>query len=112
MSKKIIGILAAALFASGVQAQAIKVGEMNSYKVFPAFLEPYKKGWQLALDEINAAGGANGRKIEVISREDGGNPGEAVRVAEELLSDGGNEVTLLVADTGSRTFAAVPVSSA
>ena len=86
MSKKIIGILAAALFASGVQAQAIKVGEMNSYKVFPAFLEPYKKGWQLALDEINAAGGANGRKIEVISREDGGNPGEAVRVAEELLS--------------------------
>ena len=28
---------------------------MNSYKVFPAFLEPYKKGWQLAVDEINAA---------------------------------------------------------
>ena len=86
MSKKIIGIVAAALFASGAQAQAIKVGEMNSYKIFPAFLEPYKKGWQLALDEINAAGGANGRKLEVISREDGGNPGEAVRVAEELLS--------------------------
>jgi len=86
MSKKIIAILAAALFASGAQAQTIKIGEMNSYKVFPAFLEPYKKGWQLALDEINAAGGANGRKLEVISREDGGNPGEAVRVAEELLS--------------------------
>ena len=26
----------------------IKIGELNSYKVFPAFLEPYKKGWELA----------------------------------------------------------------
>ncbi len=68
------------------QAQTIKVGEMNSYKLFPAFLEPYKKGWELALEEINKAGGINGRKLEVVSREDGGNPGDAVRTAEELLS--------------------------
>ncbi|MBI2735655.1 MAG: ABC transporter substrate-binding protein [Rhodospirillales bacterium] len=64
----------------------IKIGEMNSYKVFPAFLEPYKKGWELAVEEVNAAGGVLGRKIEVISRDDNGNPGDAVRVAEELLS--------------------------
>jgi branched-chain amino acid transport system substrate-binding protein len=64
----------------------VKIGELNSYKVFPAFLEPYKKGWQLALEEINAAGGVNGRKLEVVSRDDGGTPGDAVRVAEELLS--------------------------
>jgi branched-chain amino acid transport system substrate-binding protein len=76
----------AALAAFGAQAQAIKVGELNSYKVFPAFLEPYKKGWELALEEINKAGGVNGRKLEVISRDDNGNPGDAVRVAEELLS--------------------------
>src|SRR6058998_1982745 len=68
------------------QSQSIRIGELNSYKVFPAFLEPYKKGWQLALDEINAAGGVNGRKLEVISREDNGNTGDAVRVAEELIS--------------------------
>ena len=36
-------------------AQAIRLGELNSYKQFPAFLEPYKKGMELALDEINAA---------------------------------------------------------
>ena len=76
----------AALAAFGAQAQTIKVGELNSYKVFPAFLEPYKKGWELALEEINKAGGVNGRKLEVISRDDNGNPGDAVRVAEELLS--------------------------
>src|SRR6185503_1704152 len=46
-----------------VQAQNIKIGELNSYKVFPAFLEPYKKGMELALEEINAAGGVNGRKL-------------------------------------------------
>jgi branched-chain amino acid transport system substrate-binding protein len=77
---------AAAFAAFGAQAQAIKVGELNSYKTFPAFLEPYKKGWELALEEINKAGGVKGRKIEVISRDDNGNPGDAVRVAEELLS--------------------------
>ncbi len=67
-------------------AQTIKLGELNSYKVFPAFLEPYKKGMELAQDEINAAGGVLGRKIEIVSRDDNGNPGDAVRVAEELLS--------------------------
>jgi len=38
-------------------AQTIKLGELNSYKVFPAFLEPYKKGMELAIDEVNAGGG-------------------------------------------------------
>jgi branched-chain amino acid transport system substrate-binding protein len=41
---------------------------------------------ELAVEEINAAGGVNGRKIELITRDDGGNPGDAVRVAEELVS--------------------------
>jgi len=79
-------LLAAALLGSGAQAQPVRIGELNSYKTFPAFLEPYKKGWQLALEEINAAGGVNGHPLEVVSREDGGTPGEAVRVAEELIS--------------------------
>jgi branched-chain amino acid transport system substrate-binding protein len=67
-------------------AQTIRIGEINSYKAQPAFLEPYKKGWELALEEINASGGLLGRKVEVISRDDNANPGDAVRVAEELVS--------------------------
>ena len=80
--------LAALSLALPAAAQApVKIGELNSYKVFPAFLEPYKKGIELAVEEVNAAGGVlGGRKIEVISRDDNGNPGDAVRVAEELLS--------------------------
>jgi len=84
--KRILAMLALALAAGAAQAQTIRIGEMNSYKTFPAFLEPYRKGWQLALEEVNAAGGVNGRKLEVISRDDNGNPGDAVRVAEELAS--------------------------
>jgi len=75
-----------ALGAPAATAQPIRLGELNSYKVFPAFLEAYKKGMELALDEENAAGGALGRKVELISRDDGGTPGDAVRVAEELVT--------------------------
>jgi branched-chain amino acid transport system substrate-binding protein len=77
--------LATALVPAHAQG-VIKIGEINSYKAQPAFLEPYKKGMELAVDEINAKGGINGRKIELISRDDNANPGDAVRVAEELIS--------------------------
>jgi branched-chain amino acid transport system substrate-binding protein len=78
----------ACLFFAGLSfgQNSVKIGELNSYKVFPAFLEPYKKGWELAVEEINASGGLLGRKLEIVSRDDGGTPGDAVRVAEELLS--------------------------
>jgi len=74
--------LSAPAFAQGV----IKIGEVNSYKAQPAFLEPYKKGMELAVDEVNAAGGIGGRKIELVIRDDNANPGDAVRAAEELVS--------------------------
>jgi branched-chain amino acid transport system substrate-binding protein len=76
----------AIVLSAGAAAQPIKLGELNSYKVFPAFLEPYKKGMDLAVEEINAAGGVLGRPLEIVSRDDNGVPGDAVRVAEELLS--------------------------
>lgn len=64
----------------------LRIGEINSYKAQPAFLEPYKKGMELAVEQINAAGGLNGKKVELITRDDNANPGDAVRVAEELVS--------------------------
>src|SRR6185436_6120868 len=83
---KLLGIIAAALAAGAVQAQNVRIGELNSYKVFATFLEPYKKGMELALEEINASGGVLGKKLELVVRDDGGSPGDAVRVAEELIS--------------------------
>jgi len=67
-------------------APPIRIGEINSYKAIPAFLAPYKKGWQLALEQINAQGGVLGRPLQVIWRDDNGNPGDSVRAAQELIT--------------------------
>jgi branched-chain amino acid transport system substrate-binding protein len=71
---------------TAVAQQTIKIGEINSYKAQPAFLEPYKKGMELAVEQMNVAGGVNGKKLELLTRDDNANPGDAVRVAEELIS--------------------------
>jgi len=85
---QLLGVTAfACLIAPLVHAQGvIKIGEINSYKAQPAFLEPYKKGMDLAIEEINAAGGVNGKQLELFVRDDNATPGDAVRAAEELLS--------------------------
>jgi branched-chain amino acid transport system substrate-binding protein len=102
-----LAAVTALALAAPVLAQTgpIKIGEMNSYKVFPAFLEPYKKGWELAVEEVNAAGGVLGRKIEIVSRDDNGNPADAVRVAEELVSR--ENVSLLIGTFPSNVGLAV-----
>jgi branched-chain amino acid transport system substrate-binding protein len=90
--RRFVGGLAAAgttLSAQPIRAQGnpVRVGEMNSYSRFAAFAVPYRNGMQLAQDEINAKGGVlNGRPLEIVFRDDGSAPGDAVRVAEELLT--------------------------
>jgi branched-chain amino acid transport system substrate-binding protein len=81
--------VAAVFSSSALVAHAqntIKIGEINSYKNNSAFLEPYKKGMELAVEQINAGGGLLGKKVELVVRDDNANPGDAVRVAEELVS--------------------------
>ncbi|HEV3043714.1 MAG TPA: ABC transporter substrate-binding protein [Roseiarcus sp.] len=84
-----LAVIGAALVATGAPAfaqETIKIGEINSYSGLPAFTEPYRKGWRLALEEINAAGGVNGKTLEVVSKDDGGKPADAVTAANELVS--------------------------
>ena len=71
----------------GQTGAPIRIGEINSYTAQPAFTLPYRNGWQLAVEEINAAGGLLGRKLEIISRDDAGRPADAVRIAQELLAE-------------------------
>lgn len=80
-------IVTAILSINSAFAQSpIRIGEINSYKAQAAFLEPYRRGMELAVEQVNAAGGVAGRKIEVVTRDDNANPGDAVRMAEELVS--------------------------
>src|SRR5436309_4408123 len=80
--------LVVALGASPAAAQApIKIGEINSYSGIGApFTGPYKAGVEMAVEEINAKGGVLGRKLEVLFRDDKGQPAEAVKQAQELVS--------------------------
>ena len=89
--RSFLAIAAVALMFAGSAgaAEPIKIGELNSYTRLPAFTFPYRDGWQMALDEINAAGGVLGRPLEVISKDDGGKPGDAVTVAGELIARDG-----------------------
>jgi branched-chain amino acid transport system substrate-binding protein len=79
-----LGLAVAA--GAGLAEEPVKVGEINSYSRMPAFTLSYQKGWQLALEEVNAAGGVlGGRELEVISRDDGGESSNAVTLANELV---------------------------
>ena len=76
------------LSSAGTAAYAgdtIKIGDLNSYKAMAANTQPYRNGLDLAIAEANAAGGVLGKKLEIVYRDDGSNPNDAVRAADELI---------------------------
>ena len=81
-------VLMAMPLAAAAQ-DSIKIGEINHYKRLAAFAGPYKLGLELAAEEVNAAGGVLGRPLEFIFRDDQGKPGEAVKIAEEMVTRDG-----------------------
>jgi branched-chain amino acid transport system substrate-binding protein len=69
------------------QTAPIRIGEINSYTAQPDFLRSYRNGWELAIEQINAAGGLlGGRKLETLFRDDSGKPEEAARLAGDLIN--------------------------
>lgn len=55
---------------------------------YSQFGEAHSRGMQLAAETINASGGINGRKVEIIVRDDGLKPEIGVATARELAADG------------------------
>ncbi len=80
-------VLSATLLAaaSGVWAQPIKVGWLSSLTgpLSSAALAE-NQGVQLAVEEINKAGGILGRPIELLTRDTAGDPTKAVNFAQQL----------------------------
>jgi branched-chain amino acid transport system substrate-binding protein len=65
----------------------IKIGEINSFSGIGApFTGPYRAAIDMVVDEVNAKGGVLGRKVEVMFRDDKGQPAEAVKHAQELVA--------------------------
>src|SRR5471032_1349358 len=88
--KRIYGALAVtaiALMATPAFAQT-KIGAAGPMTGGDAvFGEQLKRGSQMAVDEINAAGGVNGQKLELLVGDDACDPKQATAVANKMVSD-------------------------
>jgi branched-chain amino acid transport system substrate-binding protein len=67
-------------------------------------------GFQIALDEVNAAGGVLGKKVELLAYDNRCNPSEAVNVANKLIE--AKVVAILGAHCSSATLATMPLIAA
>ncbi|MGE0718096.1 MAG: ABC transporter substrate-binding protein [Alphaproteobacteria bacterium] len=96
LRRAILGLAMSVVAFAAAAQEPIKVGEINSYSGMAAFTVPYRNGWTLAMEEVNAAGGVLGRKLEIVARDDAAKPEDAVRLAAELVA---NEKVALLAGT-------------
>jgi branched-chain amino acid transport system substrate-binding protein len=87
MLKKIIFLVASALAALPAFAQeTIKIGLVTALSGQSARAgEAITRGLQIAIDELNAAGGVLGRKFELLRRDDEATPAKGVIAARELV---------------------------
>lgn len=93
-------------------AEPIKVGEYASLTGKDAtFGQSQDKGIKLALDEINAAGGALGRPIELIAEDNQTKNGESATAAKKLMSRD-KVIALLGEVTSSRSLEVAPLAQA
>jgi len=103
------GALGAATFACPsilrAQGAAIKVGVPTILSGRVAILgETASVGAKMAVDAVNAAGGIDGRMIELVIRDTKGKPDEAARITRELISNDGCQV-ILDAEASGGAFA-------
>jgi branched-chain amino acid transport system substrate-binding protein len=106
---QIAGVAALAM-AFGAQAQApIKIGSVLSVTGPAAFLgDPEIKTLQLYIEKINREGGVLGRKIELVSYDDGSDANKANGFAKRLIEE--DKVDLIVGGTTTgSTMAMVPL---
>jgi branched-chain amino acid transport system substrate-binding protein len=67
------------------------------------------QGARIAADEINAAGGINGRKIQLIIEDDQGRAEEAATVVTKLIT-GSNVIALVGENSSNQSLAAAPIA--
>ena len=94
----------------GEQANEIVVGEFGSLTGTTAtFGISTRNGIDLAVDEVNKAGGVLGKKIRVVVEDDQGKPEEAQTVVTKLITKD-RVIAILGEVASSRTLAAAPVA--
>ena len=103
-----IGLLA--LISAGYQASAqIKIGSVLSVTGPASFLgDPEKRTLEIYVDEINAKGGVNGQKLQLIVYDDAGNANNARTFATRLVEED-KVVAMVGGSTTGATLAMIPV---
>ena len=95
----------APMIARGQAKAPIKIGQPTILSGRVAQLgESSRNAAQLAVEEFNAAGGLEGRMLELVTRDSKGRPDEAARVVRELINSDGCQI-ILDAEASSAAFA-------
>lgn len=90
-------------------ADTIKVGEYASlHGSEAAFGQSSHKGTALAIDQVNAAGGVLGKKIDLIYEDDESKPGESATIVKKLITR--DHVAAVLGEVASgRSLEAAPI---
>ncbi len=93
-----------------VANEPIKIGYVGALTGKSSYIGTYiKNGLDLAVEEINAAGGINGRKLEVIYEDSKSETNEAVKGVTKLIDV--DQVPIVVGfDSSSSVLAAAPIA--
>ena len=108
--RTVAALAAAAMPIAGGTAQAqVKIGAVLSVTGPASFLgEPEKKTLEMYVADINAKGGVNGQKLELVIYDDGGKPSEGLTFAKRLVEE--DKITAMVGgSTTGVTMAIIPV---
>ncbi|HMK71561.1 MAG TPA: ABC transporter substrate-binding protein [Xanthobacteraceae bacterium] len=105
-----VGIGVSILFAASLQASAqIKIGAVLSATGPASFLgDPEKKTLEMYVDAINAKGGINGQKLQLVIYDDGGDANNARTYATRLVEED-KIVAMVGGTTTGSTLAMIPV---
>ncbi|HEY3931680.1 MAG TPA: ABC transporter substrate-binding protein [Verrucomicrobiae bacterium] len=94
---------------SAANSDVIKVGEFASLTGSEAtFGQSSHKGTQLAIDDLNAAGGVLGKKFQLLTEDDQSQAGQPATVVRKLISSDG-VVAILGEVASSRSLEAAPI---
>src|SRR6476659_3591908 len=96
---------AATTYGPGVSATEIKIGQTMPYSGPLSSYSSIARAQAAYFDKINAEGGVNGRRIKLISLDDGFNPARTVEQTRKLIDE--EQVLALFGSLGTVTNNAI-----
>ena len=104
-----LGATAASAQSQGVTDKEIVIGSMQDLSgPIVAFSKQLKLGMEMRVDEINAAGGINGRKLKLVVEDHGYDPKKAVLATQKLVQK--DKIFAMVGTIGTAmSMASMPI---